>query len=33
MATCRKLDEWESFCLIVGGAARALIGLQFVVMT
>jgi hypothetical protein len=28
-----ELDEWESFYLIVGGAAGALIGLQFVVMT
>ena len=26
-------DEWDSFYLIVGGAAGALIGLQFVVMT
>jgi hypothetical protein len=26
-------EEWESFYLIVGGAAGALIGLQFVVMT
>lgn len=33
MATCRKLGEWESVYLIVGGAAGALIGLQFVVMT
>jgi hypothetical protein len=28
-----ELAEWETFCLIVGGAAGALIGLQFVVMT
>jgi hypothetical protein len=28
-----ELAEWENFCLIVGGAAGALIGLQFVVMT
>jgi hypothetical protein len=28
-----ELDEWESFYVIVGGAAGALIGLQFVVMT
>jgi hypothetical protein len=27
------LSEWDSFYLIVGGAAGALIGLQFVVMT
>src|SRR3954470_10113803 len=26
-------DEWESFYVIVGAAAGALIGLQFVVMT
>ena len=28
-----ELTEWEAFYLIVGGAAGALIGLQFVVMT
>ena len=28
-----ELDEWESFYLIVGGAAGALIGLQFIFMT
>src|SRR5258708_35960304 len=28
-----EFTEWESFCLLVGGAAGALIGLQFVVMT
>ena len=28
-----ELKEWESFYVIVGGAAGALIGLQFVVMT
>ena len=28
-----ELDEWESFYVLVGGAAGALIGLQFVVMT
>ena len=28
-----ELTEWDSFYLIVGGAAGALIGLQFVVMT
>jgi hypothetical protein len=28
-----ELGEWESFYVIVGGAAGALIGLQFVVMT
>jgi hypothetical protein len=28
-----ELEEWESFYVIVGGAAGALIGLQFVVMT
>ena len=28
-----EFAEWESFYLIVGGAAGALIGLQFVVMT
>jgi hypothetical protein len=28
-----ELEHWESFYLIVGGAAGALIGLQFVVMT
>ena len=28
-----ELDEWDSFYLIVGPAAGALIGLQFVVMT
>jgi hypothetical protein len=28
-----ELREWDSFYLIVGGAAGALIGLQFVVMT
>ena len=28
-----ELAEWDSFCLIVGAAAGALIGLQFVVMT
>jgi len=29
----RELAEWDSFYLIVGAAAGALIGLQFVVMT
>jgi hypothetical protein len=29
----RELAEWESFYLIIGGAAGALIGLQFVVVT
>src|SRR6266478_3721128 len=28
-----EFNEWESFYLLVGGAAGALIGLQFVVMT
>jgi hypothetical protein len=28
-----EFAEWESFCVIVGAAAGALIGLQFVVMT
>lgn len=28
-----ELSEWDSFYVIVGGAAGALIGLQFVVMT
>jgi len=28
-----ELDEWESFYVIVGSSAGALIGLQFVVMT
>jgi hypothetical protein len=28
-----SFEEWESFYLIVGGAAGALIGVQFVVMT
>jgi len=28
-----ELAEWDSFYVIVGGAAGALIGLQFVVMT
>ena len=28
-----SFEEWDSFYLIVGGAAGALIGLQFVVMT
>ncbi len=28
-----ELTEWESFYVIVGSAAGALIGLQFVVMT
>ena len=28
-----ELDEWDSFYVIVGGSAGALIGLQFVVMT
>lgn len=28
-----ELAEWETFCLIVGGAAGALIGLQFIVVT
>ena len=28
-----ELNEWESFYVLVGGAAGALIGLQFVVMT
>src|SRR5215470_13438761 len=28
-----ELDEWESFYVIVGPAAGALIGLQFVVVT
>ena len=28
-----ELGEWDSFYVIVGGAAGALIGLQFVVMT
>ena len=27
------LAEWDSFCVIVGSSAGALIGLQFVVMT
>ena len=27
------LEHWDSFCLLVGGAAGALIGLQFVVLT
>jgi hypothetical protein len=31
--TMPELAEWDSFYLIVGGAAGALIGLQFVVMT
>jgi len=29
----RELAEWDSFYVIVGSAAGALIGLQFVVMT
>jgi hypothetical protein len=28
-----ELKDWDSFCVIVGSAAGALIGLQFVVMT
>ena len=28
-----EFNEWESFYVLVGGAAGALIGLQFVVMT
>jgi hypothetical protein len=28
-----ELSEWDSFCVIVGSAAGALIGLQFVVLT
>lgn len=28
-----ELTDWDSFCLIVGSAAGALIGLQFVAMT
>ena len=28
-----ELAPWDSFCVIVGSAAGALIGLQFVVMT
>ena len=28
-----ELKEWDSFCVIVGSAAAALIGLQFVVVT
>jgi len=28
-----ELNEWDSFYLIIGSAAGALIGLQFVVMT
>jgi hypothetical protein len=28
-----ELAEWDNFCLIVGGAAGALIGLQFIVVT
>ena len=28
-----EFNEWDSFYVIVGGAAGALIGLQFVVMT
>ena len=28
-----EFDKWDSFYLIVGGAAGALIGLQFVVLT
>ena len=28
-----ELTGWDSFCVIVGSAAAALIGLQFVVMT
>jgi hypothetical protein len=31
--TMTEFTEWDSFYLIVGGAAGALIGLQFVVMT
>jgi hypothetical protein len=33
MGTMAELEHWESFYLITGGAAGALIGLQFVVMT
>src|SRR5437763_13188288 len=29
----REFAEWDSFYLIIGGAAGALIGLQFVVLT
>src|SRR5215210_5123881 len=35
-ATLRRMNEfaeWDSFYLIIGGAAGALIGLQFVVLT
>src|SRR3569832_2233850 len=32
MRRMSALSEWDSFYLIVGGAAGALIGLQFVVM-
>ena len=28
-----ELKEWDSFCVIVGSAAAALVGLQFVVVT
>src|SRR5438046_937209 len=28
-----ELKEWDTFCVIVGSAAAALIGLQFVVIT
>jgi hypothetical protein len=33
MAVMPEFGEWESFFVIIGGAAGALIGLQFVVMT
>ena len=33
MSQMASFEEWDSFYLIVGGAAGALIGLQFVVMT
>jgi len=32
-AAISELAKWDSFCVIVGSAAGALIGLQFVVMT
>jgi hypothetical protein len=32
-AITAELAEWDSFCVIIGSAAGALIGLQFVVLT
>ena len=32
-STIAELAKWDSFCIILGSAAGALVGLQFVVLT